>query len=306
MIELRIAEAEKAQREAISFRDEARDKVLRLRTDLAARIGTLYRMGRLGYLRTLAAVESGRSFLRSLQVLSYQAHKDAKLLAAYEKALVELKAREEGLAGQRTALATLLSEARTNEAELASARADQAALLSRVSRAAATEKAQVASLEDKTTRLAALLDLLEGRGRQLGPGMASLRKYRGALDWPARGKVLVPFGRIANPRFPKTFLRSSGWTIEVPPGTDVRAIFAGEVVYAQWLKGYGNLVVLDHGDAVFSLYGRLLPGTARQGDRVSLGDRIGRVGEPPEDELAGLYFEIRDARTSVDPQLWLR
>jgi septal ring factor EnvC (AmiA/AmiB activator) len=78
------------------------------------------------------------------------------------------------------------------------------------------------------------------------------------------------------------------------------------VVYSQWLKGYGNLVVLDHGEGVFTLYGRLLPSTARQGDRVALGDRVGTVGEPPEDEVAGLYFEVRDSRASVDPQLWLR
>jgi septal ring factor EnvC (AmiA/AmiB activator) len=92
----------------------------------------------------------------------------------------------------------------------------------------------------------------------------------------------------------------------VAAGSEAHAIFAGEVVYAQWLKGYGNLVVLDHGEGVFTLYGRLLPGAARQGDRVSIGDPVGRVGDPPEDEVAGLYFEIRDSRASVDPQLWLR
>ena len=124
----------------------------------------------------------------------------------------------------------------------------------------------MAVLEDKTSRLAALLELLETRGRALPAGAASIRRYKGALDWPARGKVVVPFGRIANPRFPRTFLRSSGWTIDVPTGTPVKAVFAGDVVYAQWLKGYGNLVVLDHGDGVFTLYGHLMTGTVPAGD----------------------------------------
>ena len=134
----------------------------------------------------------------------------------------------------------------------------------------------------------------------------SIRRYKGAIDWPVRGKVVVPFGRIANPRFPKTFLRSSGWTIDVPTGSEVRSVFAGDVVYAQWLKGYGNLVVLDHGDGVFTLYGHLMTGTVPRGTRVALGEVVGRVADAPEEEVPGLYFEIRESRASVDPRAWLR
>jgi septal ring factor EnvC (AmiA/AmiB activator) len=86
----------------------------------------------------------------------------------------------------------------------------------------------------------------------------------------------------------------------------VRAVFAGDVVYAQWLKGYGNLVVLDHGDGVFTLYGHLMTGTVPRGTRVALGEAVGRVADPPEEEVAGLFFEIRESRTSVDPRSWLR
>ncbi len=116
----------------------------------------------------------------------------------------------------------------------------------------------------------------------------------------------MPFGRIANPKFPKTFLRSSGWTLEGATGSPVHAVFSGEVVYAQWLKGYGNLVVVDHGDGVFTLYGRLATGTIGRGEHVGIGDQVGILGESPEDEPAGLYFEIRDNRTSADPATWLR
>ncbi len=129
----------------------------------------------------------------------------------------------------------------------------------------------------------------------------------GRSTGPRRGKSRSPFGRIANPNFPNTFLRSSGWTIDAPPDSTVRAIFAGEVVYAQWLRGYGNLVVLDHGDGVFTLYGRLTPTTLLRGQRVSLGEAVGVLASPSsEDEIPGLYFEIRDNRASVDPAAWLR
>ena len=274
--------------------------------DLALRLSSLYRMGRLGYLQTLASADSGETFLRGLQLLSFLAARDARLLRSYEGSLAELAVKEKNLATLRTSIAALSAEAREAERALARARGEKAALLARLERAAEEQRSNVAALEDKTTRLAALLELLETRGRALPAGAASIRKYKGALDWPVRGKVVVPFGRIANPRFPKTFLRSSGWTIDVPTGTAVRAVFAGDVVYAQWLKGYGNLVVLDHGDGVFTLYGHLMTGTVPRGTRVALGETVGQVANPPEEEVAGVYFEIRESRASVDPRDWLR
>lgn len=241
-----------------------------------------------------------------MRLLTHLARRDAALLARHEDAAVTLAAREEEFAARKRELADLAAESRRKEIALASARSRKAALLAQVHETARVEERQVSTLTDKSERLAALLDLLEGRGRALAPGGASIRKFRGALDWPLKGRLAVPFGRIANPKFPKTFLRSSGWTLEAPPGAGVHAVFSGEVVYAQWLKGYGNLVVVDHGDGVFTLYGRLATGTIGRGERVAIGDRVGILGESPEDEPAGLYFELRDNRTSADPATWLR
>src|SRR5512143_3136062 len=202
MLELQTADAERAAALASGERDLSAKEVVSLRSDLAVRIAALYRMGRLGYLRTLVVAESGRTFLRGLQVLTHLAKKDAALLAAYEKSLATLETRERTLADRRRELAALTAESRAKERELAAARAEKAALLARVTRASESERVEVERLEDKSARLASLLDLLETRGRALPPGAASIRKYRGVLDWPAPGKVVVPFGRIANPRFP--------------------------------------------------------------------------------------------------------
>jgi septal ring factor EnvC (AmiA/AmiB activator) len=270
-------------------------------------MAALYRLGRLGYLRPIVSADSGAAFLEGVKILAHLARRDAALLSNYAEALRTLTARQTELAGRRRELAGLAAEGRKRERELAAARARQAALLDRVRRSSEEERAEVSSLEDKSQRLAALLELLESQGRTLPPGAASIRTYRGALDWPVKGVVSVPFGRIANPKFPRTFLRSSGWTIAAPAGSAVRAIFAGDVAYAQWLKGYGNLVVLDHGDGVFSLYGRLAPTTLVRGQRIALGDAVGVLAGPSgEDEVAGLYFEIRDKRASADPANWLR
>lgn len=306
VLEIRAAEADGEAARAQAERDEAGRQSAALRADLSRRLSALYRMGRLGYLQTLASADSGESFLRGLQLLSFLAGRDARLLRAYEGALERLASRERELAGLRASIASLAAEALVAERALQRARAEKAVLLARLERSAEAQRSTVAALEDKASRLAALLELLETRGRALPAGAASIRRYKGALDWPAKGKVVVPFGRIANPRFPRTFLRSSGWTIDVPTGSPVRAVFPGDVVYAQWLKGYGNLVVLDHGDGVFTLYGHLMTGTVPRGTRVALGEVVGRVADAPEAEVPGVYFEIRESRSSVDPRGWLR
>ena len=306
VLEIKRLETEREAATAAKGRDEAAREVVAFRNDLTVRVAALYRLGRLGYLRTLAAADSGESFLRGLQVLTHLARRDATLLTQYQTSLATLGLREKELAEKRQELTALAVESRKKENELLAARKHETELLARVEQSSEVEGRAVSTLEDKSARLAALLDLLEGRARSLAPGAASIRRYQGALDWPLRGKVAVPFGRIANPKFPKTFLRSSGWTLGAPPGTEVRSVFSGEVVYAQWLKGYGNLVVVDHGEGIFTLYGRLATGTIENGARVAIGDRLGILGETPEEEVPGLYFEIRDSRTSVDPAHWLR
>ena len=307
VVELRKVETERDAARAKAELDAAVASVATLRSDLSARMAALYRLGRLGYLRPIVASESAPALLEGIKVLAHLVRRDAALLGRYEEALRSLTSLESGLSERRRELVALALEERRRERDLAAARTEQAALFARVRRSSEEERVAVSTLEEKSQRLASLLELLEGHGRTLPPGAASIRKFRGALDWPAKGKVAVPFGRIANPNFPKTFLRSSGWTIDVPPGSAVRAIFAGEVVYAQWLKGYGNLVVVDHGDGVFTLYGRLTPTTLLRGQRVSLGESVGVLSAPSsDDEIPGLYFEIRDSRASVDPVAWLR
>ncbi len=307
VLEIRKAEAEREAARAKAELAAASTAVGTLRTDLAVRMAALYRLGRLGYLRPIVGADSGAAFLEGVKILAHLARRDAALLSKYEEALRTLTSLQTALAERQRELGALAAEGRRRERELAAARTEQAALLARVHKNSQEERAAVSTLEDKSQRLAALLDLLESHGRVLPPGAATIRKYRGALDWPVKGAIALPFGRIANPKFPRTFLRSSGWTIDAPAGSTIRAIFAGDVAYAQWLKGYGNLVVLDHGDGVFSLYGRLAPSTLVRGQPVSLGEAVGVLAAPSgEDEISGLYFEIRDSRASVDPALWLR
>ena len=163
---------------------------------------------------------------------------------------------------------------------------------------------QIATLEEKAKRLERLIDVLS-RQSSGTTVQEDIRTVAGALGWPVQGRVIEAFGRQVDPKF-STITFNNGLKIAAAPGTDVHAIFPGTVLFSQWFKGYGNLIILDHGNRVFSLYGNLKSPAVTVGDRVSAGQAIAGVGEAEEAQAGYLYFEIRQDKKPEDPQKWLR
>jgi murein DD-endopeptidase MepM/ murein hydrolase activator NlpD len=113
------------------------------------------------------------------------------------------------------------------------------------------------------------------------------------------------FGRQVHPRFgTETFRR--GVDIEADEGAPIRAVYAGTVLYRGQLKGYGNLIILDHGAGYYTLYAHASEILVEEGDRVRAGQAIGRVGETGSLEGPRLYFEVRYQGRPEDPEQWLR
>ena len=93
--------------------------------------------------------------------------------------------------------------------------------------------------------------------------------------------------------------------VRAPLGTPVRAVWDGKVVHAGWFKGYGNLIILDHGDGIFSLMAHLDQMERSQDEQVHAGDRVGTVGDSGSLKGAYLYFELRDGQKPLDPERWV-
>jgi septal ring factor EnvC (AmiA/AmiB activator) len=123
--------------------------------------------------------------------------------------------------------------------------------------------------------------------------------------WPVDGKVVENFGRQRNAKF-STYTMNNGLKIAAAPRAAVRAVFQGTVLFSQWFKGYGNLIILDHGNRVFSLYGNIVAPAVTVGDRITTGQPIAGVGESEDARGGYLYFEIRQDNRPEDPQKWLR
>lgn len=286
-------------------RRSAEEAAHRSRRALVARARLLHRFGRFGYLRVLLEARDVPAFLRSVARLDSLARRDARLLTEHRDAQTRLEA---GLARERALkLETdrLYADTRREEQRIASLKVEREHLLDRQRERTASQRREVAALSDKAARLEGLLERLSRASEAtIGPG-GGIRPWKGVLDWPARGAVTETFGRHRHPKFDAWTL-SNGISLAVPAGTPVRAVFAGKAVYAQWLAEYGNLVILDHGDGVFTLYAWLQAVSVRPGTYAPAGTTLGVAGTGPGREEAGLYFEVRDRQKPTDPVAWLR
>jgi septal ring factor EnvC (AmiA/AmiB activator) len=127
-------------------------------------------------------------------------------------------------------------------------------------------------------------------------------KLRGQLAWPVQGKVKKMFGRQKN----LSKLRWQGVLIEAPVGRHVRAISGGRIAFADWLRGLGNIVIIDHGDSYLSLYGHNESLFKSAGEWVEAGDIIGSVGSSGGQKKPSLYFEIRKKGRPKNPTKWCK
>ena len=157
----------------------------------------------------------------------------------------------------------------------------------------------IAELEQTEKELAGMVNDMQST-----VGSSGFRARKGKLPYPTTGIVEVGFGKIVNPRF-NTVTVQKGIDIRAAEGSEVRSIGTGSVVFAGWLKGYGNLVIVDHGSNFHSLYAHLSNSQVDVGNEVEEGETIGQVGDTGSLKGSYLYFEIRKGGQAVDPLPWL-
>ena len=273
---------------------------------LTARARVLHRFGRFGYFRVLLESRDVHDFLQGMERLDWLARRDGKLLAHYRDVEARKKAdlaREEALKAE---LDRLYTKGKQEVARMASLRRERESLLAREKSATTSRREEVVALSDKAARLERLLQRLAQMSPADAPAASGgIRPWKGVLDWPARGTVTETFGKHRHPKF-DAFTFSNGISLSMTAGTPVRAVYAGRVIYAQWLAEYGNLVILDHGDGVLTLYAWLQSVGVAAGAQVPAGAAVGAAGWGPGRDEPGLYFEVRDHQKANDPVAWLR
>ena len=185
--------------------------------------------------------------------------------------------------------------------ELAKAQRERGATLATLNQQIGSGKQRLDALRNDEKRLN---KLLEDVGRSITdipstPSGEPFGRLANKLPWPVSRRIVASFG---SPR--EGSVRWSGVLLDVPAGTAVRAIHPGRVVFADWLRGYGLLMIVDHGGSYMTLYGQNETLTREVGEWVGTGDVIARVGDSGGGSRTGLYFEIRRAGVPVNPDKW--
>ena len=265
---------------------------------LAARARALYKLGELSYVRMLLSVDRPADILRGYRFVSALARRDNQRIAGFRADLVRLTA-------TRAELEKRTAEAMALRTELARAR--------RALDADRRRKSELLTslVEKKELSAAYLLELEEAEGKlsQLLAGLADgevtvpMAAFKGALPWPVSGRVRLPFGRLKHPRF-DTYTLHNGIDIEASPDTPVAAVHEGTVVFADRFRGYGLMVVVDHGSKLHTLYAQLAESRVQAGQAVPAGGVVGTTGSSGV-EGPGLYFEVRAQGRPQDPLEWL-
>lgn len=213
-------------------------------------------------------------------------------LAAIDRRLREQRSEHASLRLNEQQLGKLISRLEHQRAEESRRRASSA---ENTARRAAPEPGR--SGDSPSTRGGARIE----RGDFAAPAGTAFRKLKGRLSAPVSGELLARFGSARSgggPAWKGVFIRAA-------EGQEVRAVAAGEVVFADWLRGFGNLVIVDHGEGFLSIYGNNETILPRVGQRVTGGEAIASVGASEEQQGSGLYFEIRHLGEPVDPLDWV-
>lgn len=304
----RSAEAERArsaERLLAAERAEAAAKARHeaLSSRLRPRLAALQYMARAGELRLLLSSPSVADLVRRRNLLARIVAGDATSLREARDALVE----QERLTAARRAEAerqeALAAETGLRRAEAAERREAFRATLGAIRGERQLHERAAEEAEAQGRKLAAFIEALPPSREGNAPytGFAALR---GHLPRPAGTRIEVGFGKVVDPRF-KTVTVQKGVDIAARRGEPVVAVAPGRVAHAGWFKGYGNLVIVDHGEGFHTLVAHLASMTAAAGEEVEAGAVLGTVGDTGSLKGAYLYFEIREHGRPLDPKAWL-
>ncbi len=306
LLELDIQKKE-GEAEMISVRIKAVSSDIETgRKIILARIKSIYKEKQGAAFKILFAAQDYPDLLRKIQYLKIVAQKEDETLTQFKARHLELEEKKnllvevtERMVADREALALKLSQSRKE-------RKKKDRFLARVRKERTFFKRVIVEMGESSKKVQGFILTLEKKKKALRvavPGRFSAA--RGKLRWPNDGRLVSRFGRQKHPRFNEMIYRKG---IEITPGQggEVRSIFGGEVVYADWFRGYGMMVMIDHGENYYSLYAHLAQLLVGVGDEVKKDHIVGEVGGTGLSDGSNLYFEIRHQGKPTNPVSWLQ
>lgn len=272
------------------------------RSLLAEQIRVSYKTGRHDFLKLLLNQEDPDLIGRMLTYHDYYNKARTERISDIQLTLQNLRSLELKIDQEAEHLATLREQQLDRLAELTAYRESRSSIIEELESYISEQDRELQSLRRNEQELADLLETLKQQQSVVAiyEDMPPFDTLKGTLNWPVEGRIATQFGSSRR----DGRLTWGGVRIAARAGEDVRAVSTGKIIFADWFRNLGLLVIIDHGDGYMSLYGHNERVLKKPGDLVLAGDTIGKVGDTGGQTESALYFEIRREGTPVDPALW--
>lgn len=267
---------------------------------LAQQLRSAYSTGQHGYLKLLLNQDQSEKIQRTISYYQYLNKARINEIEKFQATIAQLMIVETQHQEQVAQLESLKTNQQTQRLSLTENKKNRTKTLEALSKKLLSDKQQLAKLKADEANLTAALQKLTAL-IQAEIDLTGLSKLKRKLTWPVKGKLLQRFGSRK-----KGDLRWKGVLLGAPIGRQVQTIHNGTVIFSDWLKGYGLLTVIDHGNGYMSLYAYNQTLLKSVGDRVETGEPIALIGQSGGQDQPGLYFEIRHQGKAVNPRLWCR
>lgn len=272
---------------------------------LSSQLKSAFMAGHYDYAKMLFYQDDARTFERVITYYQYVAKARQKEIESFRGNVARLEEVNIKLDEKAQSLASLQSQQEGQRAILITRQDDRKATLKKINQTIATENQKIAALQEDEQALKNAIEAAriaaERAALEATVSLDGLTKLKGKLNKPVDGRVRALFGNRRQGQ-----VRWKGIIIDGAEGSPVNSIAPGKVLYADWLRGFGLVSIVDHGDGYMSVYGHNQALLKQAGDEVRSGERIALVGRSGGQEYPNLYFEIRHKGKALNPTAWIR
>lgn len=297
-------EKQRLQEKLTSLRNEndvLKEDQIRLEADVEAGIRQLWMLQQGGGLRVWLGDQDPQQTARHLAYYRLILEEQQHSIERYQQGVADIAARVNAILRTESDLTARAAAIAATREQLTAEQDTRRQTIARINTQLKQDQAELDALILNQNRLNMLLERLQAIALPASPASQPFAALKGQLTMPIEGKPINRFGAIRN-----ADLRWRGWLIPAEQGDPIRAVHGGRVIFADWLRGQGLLLVVDHGDEWLSLYAQNHSLLRAVGDWVSSGEVLSLAGATGGNEMNGLYFEIRHQGEPVDPADWFR
>ena len=295
-----LAENKTQRKQLGKQQQDVQQKIAQQQEGLAKLIKSAYMTGNYDFAKMLLNQQDAANFERTITYYQYLNNERRHKIDEFRVLITELEEVNAQLASKQQELAQLQSEQKEQKAQLVKQQASRETTLANIRSAIESDEAKIEILQQNEKNLQDALAKAQRDSEKQNQTFSGLSRVKGKLLIPAEGELMRMFGRIRQGQ-----IKWKGIVIKGQIGSPVIAVYQGKVLYADWLRGFGLVTVIDHGDGFMSLYGHNQALLKQAGDIVEAGETVALLGQSGGQTNPNLYFEIRHKGQPVNPTAWL-